>query len=225
MQARQPEMILRPVDGDVLVAELIKGRHQFLEVCLAANIAHVRRGEIGVHAGTVPVQRLLEGRQNGLTTPFNIDAVSLRQAREDITGHPHLVSGALGAFAKNLEFPLTLRHFGIDAFEINAGIETDIDVLLDDFARHITDIFVTYAGIIRTLRSRIAIHREAQGATVLVEEIFLLKAKPSPGIIRNRGPRIRRMRHARMQESFAHHEHPIDPGAIRENCDGFQGDI
>jgi len=49
---------------------------------------------------------------------FDIDAILLGQPQHQIAGHPHFVSGLLGALAENLEFPLALRDFGVDAFVV-----------------------------------------------------------------------------------------------------------
>ena len=65
---------------------------------------------------------------------FDIDAVLLGEPLHQITSHPHLVRGLLGAFAEDLKFPLAFRHFGVDAFMVDAGSETQVEVLLDDLA-------------------------------------------------------------------------------------------
>ncbi len=51
---------------------------------------------------------------------------------QEVAGDPHLIGGGLGALAEDLEFPLALGHFGVDAFVVDAGREAEIEVLLDD---------------------------------------------------------------------------------------------
>src|SRR5690606_37208489 len=60
VKTRETEMILRPVDGDVLVHMLVESRHELLEVGFASDFTHELRREVRVHAGTVPIKRLVE---------------------------------------------------------------------------------------------------------------------------------------------------------------------
>src|SRR6185503_4754734 len=109
---------------------------------------------------------------------FNIDAVALGESQHEVAGHPHLVGGLLGALAENLELPLALRHFGVDALVVDAGGETEVEMLFHDLAGGITDVLIADAGIVRALRGGVTADREAERTTVLVEEIFLLEAEP-----------------------------------------------
>jgi hypothetical protein len=92
---------------------------------------------------------------------FDVDAVFFGQPLHQVTGHPHLIGGFLGALAEDLEFPLALRDFGIDAFVVDAGGEAEVEMLLDDLAGDVTDVGIADAGVIRTLRCGIATGREA----------------------------------------------------------------
>src|SRR6185436_13676530 len=110
-----------------------------------------------------------------LAVELDVDAVGLRETQQEVAGHPHLVGGLSGALAKDLEFPLALGHLGIDAFVVDAGGETEFEMLLDDLARDGSDILEPDARIIWTLRCGVAFRRETQGTAVLVEEVLLLE--------------------------------------------------
>ena len=69
--------------------------------------------KLRVHAGAVPIDVLAER----LAMPVDVHAVFFAEAHQEIARHPHLVGGVLGTFAEDLEFPLALGHFGVDAFD------------------------------------------------------------------------------------------------------------
>ena len=105
----------------------LEGRHQLLEILLAADLAQVGGREVAVHAGAVPV-----GVAQRLAVVLDVDAVLLGQAGQQVARHPHLVGGPLRALAEDLELPLALRHLGVDALVVDAGGEADVEMLLDD---------------------------------------------------------------------------------------------
>jgi hypothetical protein len=86
---------------------------------------------------------------------------------------------------------LTLRHFGVDAFVVDAGVEAEVEVFLDKLTGNIADVLVADASIVGALRRRIAGCREAEWAAVLVEKVFLFKAEPCAGIVENSGSFVR----------------------------------
>src|SRR5688572_19380551 len=147
-----------------------------------------------MHAGAVPVERRVERSADRFAPPLDIDAVFLADPGHDVASNPHLVSGALRALAEDLEFPLPFRDLGIDAFDVNSGVETDVDVLFNELTRHVADVLVTNSGVVWTLRSGESAGRKAEGRAVFVKEILLLEAKPRFRIVRNRRARVRRMR-------------------------------
>ena len=172
-----------------------------------------------MHAGAVPVHVLAER----LAVPVHVHAVFFAKAEEEVAGHPDLIGGRLRAFAEDLEFPLALRHFGVDAFVIDAGIEAEVEVRIDDLARNVADVLVADAGVIFALRRRkAAALRKAERRAVLVEKVFLLEAEPRVRIIENGRARICRMRGVVGQHDFAHHERAVRLGGIGINGDGLE---
>ena len=68
-----------------------------------------------------------------------------------------------------MEFPLALRHFGVDAFVVDAGVEAEVEMLLDDFTGDVTHGVITDTGVVKALRIRIAAAaRKAEWGAVLV---------------------------------------------------------
>src|SRR5687768_14631216 len=103
-------------------------------------------GEVGVHTTSVPVEVT-----QWLAMPVDGNVVFLPHSFKQVAGNPDLVAGFFGAFGKNLELPLAGGHFGIDAFNIKAGIQTGIQVLFYHLASK--SIAGTYRTIIRSLGS------------------------------------------------------------------------
>jgi hypothetical protein len=153
---------------------------------------------------------------------LDVDAVLLCQPLEKIAGHPHLVGGLSRALAEDLELPLALRHFGVDAFVVDAGKEAEVEMLLDHLAGDIADILVADARVIWALRGRIAGLGEAERTAILVEEILLLEAEPRAGIVEDGCPHVRRMRAAVGHHDLAQHEEAVAARAVRIDRHGLE---
>ena len=87
---------------------------------------------------------------------FDVNAVALADACENVASHPNLVSRRSRAFAKDLKFPLTFRDLGIDPLVVDASVETDVEVLLDDLASDVTDIAKANSCVVAALWCRVA---------------------------------------------------------------------
>ena len=218
MLAGQTLVVVRTIHGDVVHEVLVELRHQRLEVRLATDRAHVLGREVGVHAGAVPV-----GVAERLAVKLDVDPVGLGQALHEVARDPHFVGGPLRALAENLELPLALGHFGVDALVVDASVEAEVEMLLDDLARDRADVAIADAGVVRALRRRVAAGREAEWAAVLVEEVLLLEAEPGAGIVENGGALVRRVRgDAVGHHHFAHHEDAVRARAVRKDRNRLQ---
>ena len=104
--------------------------HQRLEVPRAADLPHVLGREVGVEARAVPVD--LGPERLGMEV--DVDAVALAEPQEQVARDPQLVGGPPRALAEDLELPLALRHLGVDPHVLDAGLEAEVEMLVDDRA-------------------------------------------------------------------------------------------
>ena len=81
-----------------------------------------------MHAGAVPV----DVRAQWLAVEVDVHAVALAEAQQEVAGDPYLVRRLLRALAEDLELPLALGHLGVDALVVDACLEAEIEVLVDD---------------------------------------------------------------------------------------------
>lgn len=217
VETRQAEMVVWAVNGDVFFAMFGESSHEGLEVFLAAGFAHVFGGEIGVHAGAVPVAF------DGFAVVFHVDAVFFAEAVENVAGGPHFIGALFRALAEDLEFPLTFGDLGVDALVVDAGVKADVEVFLDDLACDVADGFVAGAAVVGALRGGIAIRWEAEDFAILIEEVFLFEAEPCAGIVEDGGAAVGWVRgHAVRHHHLAHHEGAIFAGAVREDRDRLE---
>ena len=223
VQPRQTQVVVRSVHGDVLVLVLVERRHEGLEVRLSTRLAHVGRREIGMHARTVPIHVLAEG----LAMPVDFNAVLFAEAHQNVAGNPDLVGGGFGTLAKDLKFPLSLGDFGIDALVVDARIETLFEVLFDDFAGDVTDGLVANTRVVFTLRvGEPTPLWEAKGSAIFVEEIFLLEAEPSAGVVQDGCASVALVRsHTIGHHHFAHHQSAVLAGGVGINSHRLQDTV
>src|SRR5256885_1290962 len=189
VQAGQAQVVLGAVAGDVRGARIRKCAHQRCEVLLPADLAHVLRREVRVQTRAVPVD---VGAQR-LRMEVDINAVPLAEPEHQVTRDPELVSGARGALAEDLEFPLSLRDFGVDALDRDARCDAEVDVLVDDLPCDVADVLVADTGVVLALRPGKALPRESERRPVLVEEVLELELHrlPPPSWTNKKGPGLR----------------------------------
>ena len=153
---------------------------------------------------------------------LDVHAVLLADARHDVAGDPHLIGGLLGSFAEDLVFPLTLGDLGVDALDVDAGRDADVDVLLDDLSRDAADILVADAGVVRTLRSGVTARGKPSGTPSLNRKYSCSKpnqASASSGIVARV---LRGVRLAAGQHHLVHDEEAVLAGAIGEERDWLE---
>ncbi len=208
VKAGEAEVVVWAVCSDVLGNVFLELSHELLEVWLAANSAQMLRGEVAVHAGTVPVAF------DWLAMELNVDAVFLTNAHQDVASDPDLVRCSLCAFAEDLEFPLTFCHFSVDAFVVDACLDAEVEVFFNDRASDVAYSFKANAAIVWALWSWVTVFWEAEWATVLVEEIFLLETDPETWIFFDRCTCIGYVRCAVWIQNIAHNEEAIVAGSV-----------
>src|SRR4029079_1588376 len=152
----------------------------------------------------------------------DIKAVPLTEPEHQVTRDPELVSSALAALAKDLEFPLALRDFGVDAFDRDARCDAEVDVLVDDLPCDVADVLVADTGVVLALRPWKALSRESERRPVLVEEVLLLEAEPCVRVVCDRGAAVRRVWGSVREEQLTHAHAGVVARRIGKEPDGLE---
>ena len=133
----------------------------------------------------------------------------------------------LGALGKDLEFPLTHHHFGVDAFDVQAGFQAHFQVLFDDMTSN--RFAVTDATVVRTLRAGEAFGRETDRLVRfgIPDRVLLLETEPEiVVVVGDRRSTIGSVRVAFVIKDFAHHKEPGSHATwIGANENGLQQTI
>src|SRR6476660_990767 len=109
-----------------------------------------------MHSTTVPVKIAQR-----FAMPVNGDTIFLTNSFEQVTRNPYLIACLLGAFCKNLKFPLTGGHFSIYAFHIKTSVETSIKMFFNN--RATISIFCSDRAVVGTLGPWKTTFRKANG--------------------------------------------------------------
>src|SRR5262245_46622266 len=97
VQAGQPLLVVRAVDGDVIVVALFELLHGLADDVEPAVVAHRLGGEVGVRPGAVPIAAHRLRVERGAHAEVFADPV------EQPAGHPQLVGHVRGANRADLE--------------------------------------------------------------------------------------------------------------------------
>ena len=153
-----------------------------------------------MHTGAIPVS------SERLAVPININPILLAEAQEKKSCNPDIVSSLFRSFTKDLELPLSLRYFGINAFVIDACMQALPEMLFSDLSAESGHVLEANSAVIFALRLRISFRWKADGNSVLCEEIFLLKSEPSSLIIKDCSSGVRWVRISIREHDLAHHQ-------------------
>ena len=125
-----------------------------------------------MHTGTIPVALYR------LRMEIHCHTILLTGAFENVTSRPDLVTALGSALGEDLEFPLTCHHLGIDTLDIQAGLKTQVQVLVHNLAS--VRIARPHRSVIRALRSRETVLREAQRQVCfrINQSVFLFQTEP-----------------------------------------------
>jgi hypothetical protein len=126
--ARQAEVVVLAVHGDVLRVLLGKLLDRGLDVFHAARLAHLLGRVVRVAAGAVPVALERLGVEGDLDAPL------LGDAHEQVAGHPEVVAHRDALARADLVFPLGGHHLGVDAGDVDARVQARAVVRLNEVA-------------------------------------------------------------------------------------------
>ena len=152
----------------------------------------------------------------GFGMQLDDDAVLLRAAVEQVAGQPGVVARLLGALAEQLVFPLALHHLGVDAGDAQARVEARVEMIFDQVAADAVPD--AHGAVVRTLRTGVAVLREAQRLAVHHQRVFLLEAEPQVGVVLERAADVGRMERPIRREHFAHHQRRVLAAAGPSPC-------
>lgn len=170
-------VVVLAVDGHVLEVTLLKlldgvldGGHTL------AGRAHGLGREVRVAAGTVPVALEGLGVERGADTPL------LTDTEEEETGHPEVVTELDTLTRADLELPLRRHNLGVDARDLDTGVETGAVVGLDEVTGK--DLAGTDTTVVGALGTGETVLGPAVDLAVVVEEsVLLLETEPGLSLL------------------------------------------
>lgn len=118
MLARQSQLVVLSVNGNMLVVLLRQLFNGFLNVFHSSRLAHLKGTVVGVAAGSIPIT--LEG----FGMEGNLDAPLFRNTDEKVACHPEVISHRDSLAGANLELPLSGHDLGVDTTDIDACVQT-----------------------------------------------------------------------------------------------------
>ncbi len=221
VQTGQTLIVVGTVNVDVFLDPRLESLTDRFVHVLAAAGPQGRVAEVRVHAAAVPVTL------DRLGLVIDRQAVILGGAVQQVTGDPDLVAGFLGTLGKDLELPLTHHHFGVDAFDVQAGLQAQFQVFFDDFTSDSTT--ATDAAVVRALRAGITFGGEAQRLVRfrIPQRVFLFETEPEiVVVVVDRAAAVGAVRGSVGVQDFAHHQETgADAARIGNDVNGFEQQV
>ncbi|KAI3479577.1 hypothetical protein L1887_58390 [Cichorium endivia] len=141
--ARETLVVVGTVDGNVLVVALGELLDGSLDGLHAALLAHRVGRVVGVAASTVPVTG------DGLGVERDLDAPLLSHADEEVARKGEVVAHLDTLARADLELPLGRHDLGVDARDVDTGVEAGAVVGLDEVTGE--DLAGTGTAVVGTL--------------------------------------------------------------------------
>lgn len=170
--ASETELVVFTVDGNVLEMLLGKLLNGLFNGLHSSWLTHGLGGVVGVATSTVPVTL-----SEWLGVEGDLDAPLFGDADEEEASHPEVVTHG-DAFAwADLELPLRRHDLGVDARDIDTGVEASAVVGLDEVAgKHLAGSDTAVVGALGTRETALW---PSEWSVIGVEEsVLLLETEP-----------------------------------------------
>ena len=115
--AGETHVVVLAVDSDVLVVALGHLGDCLFDELHATRLTHSLGRVVGMAAGAVPIALERLGMERDLDTPL------LRDADEEVTGHPQVIAHRDALARAYLELPLGGHNLRVDARDVDTGVE------------------------------------------------------------------------------------------------------
>lgn len=167
----QSHVVVLAVDGNVLLVSGRKLLDGSLNVLHSTGLSHRLGRHVGVAAGAVPVAL------QGLGVERDLDAKLLGHSVQQVSGHPQLVGHGDALAGADLVLPLGRHHLGVDAGDVDAGVQTGSVVGLNNVSGK--DLASTNTTVVGALGSGEAALGPSNRVVALVEHgVLLLDSEP-----------------------------------------------
>jgi len=125
MATSETHVVVISVHGDVFVVLLGEFLDRSFNDLHATLHTHASGTVVGVASSTVPVTGQRLGVEGNLDTPL------LGKTDEEVTGHPEVITHLDTLAGTNLELPLGRHDLGVDTTDLDARVQADAVVSLN----------------------------------------------------------------------------------------------